>query len=124
MYNQVSLIGNLGGNPELRATQTGKAVCNFQMATQDQYSKEPEWHRIVVWGKTAEACAKFLEKGRKVHVEGKIQYRKYEDRNGVTRTATEIVASKVNFLSGNTSKQSAEEVPTAELEDLNEDAPF
>jgi single-strand DNA-binding protein len=132
MYNKTTLIGNLGANPELRTTPNGKSVCNFTVATNDRFSDKPEWHRIVVWGKVAEACAQHLAKGRTVCVEGKIQYRKWEDREGQTRYTTEIVASNVTFLPGGprTSGQEASNSVSNDAESVEqhvsvgEDAPF
>lgn len=134
MYSKTTLIGNLGANPELRHTPNGKAVCNFSVATNDRFSDKPEWHRIVVWGKVAEACNKHLVKGRTVCIEGKIQYRKWEDRDGQTRYTTEIVASQVTFLPGGPRREGeasaeAHEAPEAEVSQdaqvlLNGQEPF
>ena len=105
--NKVILVGNLGRDPELRYTQSGQAVANFSVATTDRWnSKEgqreerTEWHRIVAWGKTAELCAQYLSKGRSVYIEGRIQSREWEDREGQKRNTTEIVAQTVQFLGG------------------------
>lgn len=106
--NKVMLIGNLGQNPELRFTQSETAVLNFSLATnerwQDKHSGEwqdrTEWHKIIVWGKRAEGLSKFLLKGHTVFVEGKIQNRMWEDKEGNKRYSIEIVASKVVVLKG------------------------
>lgn len=105
--NKVILVGNLGRDPELRYTQNGQAVANFSLATTDRWnSKEgqreerTEWHRIVAWGKTAELCAQYLGKGRSVYIEGRIQSREWEDKEGQKRNTTEIVAQTVQFLGG------------------------
>lgn len=105
--NKVILVGNLGRDPELRYTQNGQAVANFSLATTDRWnSKEgqreerTEWHRIVAWGKTAELCAQYLGKGRSVYLEGRIQSREWEDREGQKRNTTEIVAQTIQFLGG------------------------
>ena len=97
--NKVILCGHVGQAPELRHTQGGKAVANFSMATNEGKDKPPTWHRIVVWDKLADNCAKFLEKGRQVLVEGRIQHSQYE-KDGEKRTSTEIVAHAVQFLGG------------------------
>ena len=97
--NVVMLCGNLGADPEMRQTQTGKPVCNFRIATSECKDKEPEWHSIVAWERTAETCAEYLRKGSKVIVEGRIQSRKYQDKSGNERTAYEIVAHRVHFVS-------------------------
>lgn len=105
MANKAFVLGNLGKDPELRHTPSNVAVCTFSVATSEHYTKngqkveETDWHNIVVWEKQAEACKKFLVKGSKVFVEGKMKTRKYDDKNGVTRYTTEIIASKVDFVS-------------------------
>ncbi len=103
--NKVFLIGNLGQDPEVRFTQSNTAVANFTIATteswkgQDGHKQEKtEWHRIVVWGKQGESCGEYLEKGRQVHIEGRIQTREWQDKEGATRRTTEIVADRVTFL--------------------------
>ncbi len=105
--NKVILIGNLGRDPELRYTQGGKAVANFSVATTEKYTgrdgtpqEHTEWHRIVVWDKQAENCAKYLAKGRSVYIEGRLQTREWEDREGNKRSTTEINAQRVQFLGG------------------------
>lgn len=103
--NKVILLGNLGGDPELRYTPSGQAVANFNIATNERVQKDgnwedrTEWHRVVVWGKLAERCNEFLKKGSSVFLEGKIQTRKWQDREGGDRYTTEIVAFSVQFLS-------------------------
>jgi single-strand DNA-binding protein len=105
--NKVIIIGNLGANPELKYLPSGQAVCEMRVATnetfndkQGQRQERTEWHRIVVWGKTAENCAKYLEKGRQVYVEGRLQTRSWDDKEGNKRYTTEIVANQVVFLGG------------------------
>ena len=105
--NKVILIGNLGSDPELRNTSGGNSVCNFSIATNEvwtgkdgQKNERVEWHKIVVWGKQAENCQQYLKKGRQVYVEGKNQTRSWDDKDGVTRYVTEVVARQVVFLSG------------------------
>ncbi len=105
--NKVILVGNLGADPELRYTSGGQAVCDMRMATSErwkgkdgQMQEKTEWHRIVVWGRSAESCNEYLNKGSQAYVEGRIQTRKWEDRDGNTRYTTEIVANRVLFLSG------------------------
>ena len=107
--NKVMLIGNLGSDPEVRYTQSGAAVCNFNIATnekwtdkQGQKQERTEWHKIVVWGSVAENCGKYLSKGRSVYIEGSIQTRDWEDKDGNKRYTTEINARTVQFLSGGT----------------------
>ena len=101
--NKSIIIGNLGRDPELRHTNGGKAVCNLAVATSykpKDGEEQTEWHRVTVWGNQAEDCGKFLEKGRQVYVEGRLQTRKYTDKQGVEKYATEIVAERVQFLGG------------------------
>lgn len=105
--NKVQLIGNLGKDPELRYTGSGQAVANFSLATSERWvtkenekQERTEWHRVVVWGKQGENCAKYLKKGRSVYVEGRIQTREWKDKDGQTRYTSEIVAVHVLFLGG------------------------
>jgi len=105
--NKVILIGNLGADPEVRFTPSGQAVANFRVATNESWTdksgnkqERTEWHRIVVWGKRAEVCSKYLAKGRQVFVEGRIQTRTYDDKDGNKRYITEIIANDVQFLGG------------------------
>lgn len=105
--NKVILIGNLGRDPELRYTASGQAVVNFSLATGETYTDKSgervdktEWHRIVAWAKTAELCAQYLSKGRTVYIEGRLQTREWEDKEGVKRQTTEINANTVQFLGG------------------------
>lgn len=105
--NKVILIGNLGRDPELRYTRDGQGVANFTLATNERWrdkegnnQERTEWHRIVVWGKQAEHCAQYLQKGRTVYVEGRLQTRDWEDKEGHKRQTTEIVAQNVTFLGG------------------------
>lgn len=99
--NRVIICGNLGGDPELRYTQNQTAVATFNVAT-TEHGKDgkqlTEWHRVVVWEKLAENCGKYLEKGKKVLVEGRLGTRSWEDKNGVKRSTTEIIAKHVEFL--------------------------
>lgn len=100
MLNKVFLIGNLGSDVELKYTAAGVAVGNFNLATNFVIKGEEkvEWHKIVVWDKQAESTAKFVGKGSKVHIEGRLQTRNYDDKEGVKRYVTEVVADRVTFL--------------------------
>lgn len=102
--NLAVIIGNLGADPELKFTQGGQAVCNLSVATSRTYLdrndtkiEEVEWHRVVVWGKRAEACNEYLTKGRQVIVRGRISTRKWEDEKGVSHYSTSIVAEEITF---------------------------
>ena len=106
--NKVILIGNLGAKPELKYLPSGQAVCELRLATNevfkdknDQKQERTEWHAVVVWGKTGENCAQYLDKGRSVYIEGRLQTRSWDDKNtGEKRYKTEIVANQVTFLGG------------------------
>ncbi len=103
--NKVIIVGNLGKDPELRHTPQGQAVANFPVATSESWNdkggqkqERTEWHRIVVWGKQAELCSKYLTKGRKAYIEGRLQTRAWDDKEGQKRYTTEIIANTVQFL--------------------------
>lgn len=103
--NKVILVGNLGKDPDLRYTASGTAVCNFSIATTESYKdrdgnkqEKTEWHSIVAWRQLAEICGKYLVKGKQVYIEGKLQTRKWEDRDGNTRYTTEVVADQMQML--------------------------
>lgn len=106
--NHFNGIGNLGADPELRTTPSGRSVTNFNIAIDRRYytgqgderrlNRETDWLPVVIWNGLAEVCAKYLQKGSKVCVEGPIRPRQYTDRNGVVHNTFEIVAEKVHFL--------------------------
>lgn len=103
--NKVILIGNLGKDPELRYAPSGSAVATFSLATSEQWKDQEgnpqertSWHNIVVWGKLAEIASEYLKKGRKVYLEGRLQYRDYEDKNGNKRYVTEVVVNDLVML--------------------------
>ena len=104
--NKVILIGRLGQDPEVRYTPSGVAVANFSIATSEEWTdkdsgekkERTEWHRIVAWRRLGEICGEYLSKGRQVYVEGRLQTRSWDDRDGNKRYTTEIVASDVQFL--------------------------
>jgi single-strand DNA-binding protein len=106
--NKVILVGNLGRDPELRYTPGGQPVANFTIATNESWTKKDgsgreertEWHRIVAWGRTAELCAQYLAKGRTVYIEGRLQTREWENKEGQKQRTTEVVAQTVQFLGG------------------------
>ena len=104
--NKAILVGNLGKDPELRYTPSGTAVCTFSLATTDRFKNKQgeqqdrtEWHNIVVWAGLAEICGKYLVKGKQVYIEGRIQNRSYDDRDGNKRYISEIVANEMQMLS-------------------------
>lgn len=103
--NKVILVGNLGSDPDVRYTPQGTAVANFNLATNEAYKdrdgnlqEKTEWHRIVVWDRLAEICEKYLKKGSQVYIEGSLQTRQYEDKEGVTKYTTEIKAREMQIL--------------------------
>ena len=107
--NKVILIGNIGGDPEVRYMPNGNAVTTLSVATSESWKdketgnkqERTEWHRIVVWGKQAELCSKYLTKGRKAYIEGRLQTRAWDDKDGQKRYTTEIIANTVQFLDSN-----------------------
>ncbi len=104
--NRVTLLGRLGNDPEVRFIPSGQAVANFNIATNEMWNdkngqrqEKTEWHRIVVWGKQAQNCGEYLKKGSQVFLEGRLQTRQWQDKEGQTRYTTEVVANTVQFLS-------------------------
>lgn len=103
--NKVMIIGNLGRDPELRYTPSGKAVANFTVAVgrigrdpNGDRTEETEWFRVVTWDRLAETCNEYLKKGMKVYIEGRLQSRKYTDKDGAERTSVEVVANEMIML--------------------------
>ena len=108
MLNKVTLIGRLGRDPECRYMPNGDAVCNFSLATDEswkdkngQRQTKTEWHAVTLYHRLAEIAGQYLKKGSQVYLEGKIQSRKYTDKNGVERTVYEIVCHEMKMLGGN-----------------------
>lgn len=105
--NKVMLIGNLGKDPEVRYTQAGTAVASFSLATSERFKgktgeweEKTEWHNITLWGRLAEISGEYLSKGKTVYIEGRLQTRKWQDRDGKDRYTTEIVGDRMQMLSG------------------------
>ncbi len=104
--NKVMLIGNLGQDPDVRSTPNGQTVANFSLATTERWKdkqtgnqeEKTEWHRIVVWGRLAELCRDYLSKGRSIYVEGRLQTRSWEDKDGNKKYTTETIAQTIQFL--------------------------
>ncbi len=112
--NKVIIIGNLGADPDKRVTGTGQVVTNFNVATTDRWNdksgerqERTEWHTIVVWGQQAENWATYLSKGRPVYIEGSLRTRQWDDKEGVKRYTTEVVAQRVQFLGSPTGRNGA-----------------
>ena len=106
MVNKVILIGNLGADPEVRFTTSGTAVANMRLATTEKWTdkngqkqEQTEWHRLVVFGRLAEICRDYLNKGSRIYVEGRLQTRSWEDQGGNKRYTTEIVVREMKMLS-------------------------
>jgi single-strand DNA-binding protein len=114
--NKVILVGRLGTDPEVKAVGPGTNVARFSVATTESWVKEgqkqekTEWHRVVVWGKLADLCGKYLSKGRQVYLEGKLQTRSWEDQSGQKKYSTEVVASTVQFLGSAQQERSSSSV--------------
>lgn len=128
MKNRVQLIGRLGQDPEVRTLNSGKMVAQFSLATSETYKnsagervQDTQWHQVVAWGKLAEISQNLLIKGQEVVIEGKITYRNYEDKNGIKRYVTEIIATDI-MLVGKRLKEKDSEV--AEQEVAYDELPF
>lgn len=130
--NKVIIIGRLGADPEISYTQAGKPVARMSVATSDEWrdkatgekKERTEWHRIVVWDKQAENVAQYLAKGRQVYVEGRLQTRDWEDKDGNKRWTTEIVAQNVTFLGGGGNVPRDNFVPSEGGSDLGYPSPY
>ena len=103
--NKVIIVGNVGRDPELRSTQNGQAVATFSVATSERFKdkdgqpqERTEWHRVVAWGRLAEICGEYLRKGKQVYVEGRLQTRDWEDKDGHKRYTTEVIANVMQML--------------------------
>ncbi|MBI1747191.1 MAG: single-stranded DNA-binding protein [Acidobacteria bacterium] len=112
--NKAILIGRLGKDPEVRRTNSGQAVARFSLATDEQWNdkngerqKRTEWHNIVLWGKLAEISEQYLNKGKLVYIEGRIQTREYDDRDGNKRRITEVVAGEMRMLGSREDRDSS-----------------
>lgn len=113
MVNKVFLIGHLGSDPEVKYTSEGSAVANFSIATSESWKdsqgdkvEKTEWHKIVTFGKLAEICGEYLTKGKQVWIEGRIQTRQWQDKEGNNKYTTEIVANQMKMLGGKPKEES------------------
>jgi single-strand DNA-binding protein len=133
--NKVMLIGHLGADPEIKYTQSGVATVTFNVATNESYKdnegnlvKRTEWHRIVAWRKPAEILSEYLKKGSKVYLEGKLQTRSWEDKDGQKRYTTEVVVDEWVFLDSrgdaDHSAPPAPMPPSGNAEKKEDDLPF
>lgn len=129
--NKVILVGNLGADPEMRYTPGGMAVANFKIATSETFNKDgkketkTEWHRVVAFNKLAEICGQYLSKGKQVYIEGKIQTRSWDDKDGNKKYMTEIVANSMQMLGSRgesaqhaASDVSVDEIPASDIDDV------
>jgi single-strand DNA-binding protein len=130
--NKVILVGNLGADPEVRYTPGGRAVATFRLATKEQWTgkdgektERTEWHKIVAWARLGEICGEYLRKGSQVYIEGRLQTRNWEDRDGNKRYTTEIVAQIMQMLGpggkGGSAKTVEERFPDEEPVSIPED---
>lgn len=135
MLNKVILIGRLGQEPTIRYMPNGEAVCNFSVATSEKYTDKngqrqeaTEWHNVTMYRKLAEIAGQYLKKGSQVYLEGKIQSRKYQGKDGIERTAYEIIANEMKMLGGNSQatqeQPKRQQEPTAPVENITDDVPF
>lgn len=112
--NKMQIIGHLGSDPDIRETRAGACVANLSVATTDVWTdresgdrkEQTEWHRVVLFGKLGEVAGNYLGKGQQVYVEGRLQTRKWQDRDGADRYTTEVIGSEMQMLGGGGSKQS------------------
>lgn len=125
MINKIILVGRLGKDPEVRYTQDGAMVTTFNLATDENWKdksgekfQKTEWHRIVTFGKLAEICGNYLVKGKLVYIEGRIQTRSWDDKDGVKRFTTEIVASDMKMLDAKGKDTQGLPEPGAPIDDV------
>jgi single-strand DNA-binding protein len=130
--NKVIVLGNLGKDPELRHLPNGDAVCNFSLATTESWKDKEgnkqdktEWHNVVIFRKLAEIAGEYLKKGRPVYIEGRLQTRKWQDKEGKDRYTTEIVADQMQMLgSRDEAKEVAKTPAPTNFDDMESDIPF
>jgi single-strand DNA-binding protein len=127
MLNKIMLIGNLGRDPELNVTAEGTPVTKFSLAVSRNYTtksgerkEETEWFNIVAWEKLAETCERYLHKGSKVYIEGRLTQRKYTDREGVQRTSVDVIASSMEMLTPKSTSSGSESFSAVGVGDSND----
>jgi single-strand DNA-binding protein len=123
MLNKIMLIGNLGRDPELNVTQDGTPVTKFSLAVSRKTStgeKETEWFNIVAWRQLAEICERYLHKGSKVYIEGRLTQRKYTDREGAQRTSVEVIANDMQMLDSKSASSGSESYSAASVGNNND----
>ncbi len=129
--NKVVLVGHLGGDPETRFTPSGAAVANFNIATNESWKDangelqdKTEWHRCVMFGKTAELAGELLKKGQLVYMEGKLQTRNWEDKDGIKRYTTEVVCDMFTMLGRKMDTENSQQASPTSNSDEEDDLPF
>ena len=140
--NKVILVGNLGRDPEMRTLESGVKIARFSLATTESYNDRntgqrvdhTEWHNIILWRGLAEIAEKYLRKGNQVYIEGKLQTRSYQDKDGITKYSTEIVGQSMNMLGGRpvsaepsyetTEQTTSPPVDPVDLPEETDDLPF
>ena len=129
--NKVVLVGHLGGDPETRFTPSGTAVANFNIATNESWKDangelqdKTEWHRCVMFGKTAELAGELLKKGQLVYMEGKLQTRNWEDKDGIKRYTTEVVCDMFTMLGRKMDTENSQQAAPTSNSDEEDDLPF
>lgn len=128
--NKVIIVGNLGNDPDIRHTASGAAVANLSLATSESWKdketgekkENTEWHRVVFFGQIAEICGQYLKRGSQIYVEGRLQTRKWQDKEGNDRYTTEIVGNDMQMLGGRGEKPQQEAPAQDQSEDLVDDA--
>ena len=127
MLNKIMLIGNLGRDPELNVTSDGTPVTKFSIAVNrntktstGERKEETEWFNIVAWRQLAEICERYLHKGSKIYIEGRLTQRKYTDREGVQRTSVEVIANEMEMLDSKPASSSTESYAAAGVSDNND----
>lgn len=129
--NKVLIIGRLGADPEVKTVGSGQQVARLSVATSESWNgkdgqkqERTEWHRVVVWGKLADLCGKYLVKGRQVYIEGRLQTRSWEDNQGQKKYSTEIVANNIQFLGSTGPQASGPSSDRNEFEDFGPEPSF
>ena len=126
--NKAILIGRLGKDPKMAHSQDGKAKCTFSLATSESWKKDGEkqekttWHNIVAWGKPAEIIKEYMSKGREIYIEGRIDNRSYDDKEGVKKYISEVIVQNFQFIGSKGDKQ--EDTPEQPKTEGDEDLPF
>ncbi len=128
LKNRVQLIGHLGKDPQVRQLEQDKKVAQFSLATSESYKNaqgeqvtDTQWHQVVCWGRLADLAEQYLQKGKQIALEGKLSYRSYEDKQGVKRFVTEVVASELLMLG---KKEDSDQQPKDSSKPLEDDLPF